>query len=389
MSWHHITMASSVVLVVALRGHPAGTKPNARYSAWAPVCWPAPRASTPGSRGRWPPRRGRRAAAWRCRGAGGRGARRCCDVGLADDEHQPAVADDRAARAGRRRSAVAARAWSSSSWNTRGAPRLRVRHLLDRQDLADVAVAHRLDRRRTGSPAGRASGRGRSCVAAPPLAARCGSGRPVDLGVGLAQVHGWISAGLTHSSRSARAWASCTSGPARRVGCSAKSQWKPSRISVAVAQRAVADAQHVLAAGQQVGRRGRRRARPAVRPTCCTPPGTWPVQGVEQLALAGVDDGHDDAVGVAQRERQQVERRDADHRHPQRLGERLAGGQADAHAGEQPGSDVDGDDADLVEPDVGLGAHELDRRGQRLGVAAARGRPRTGRSRPRARRSRR
>ena len=73
------------------------------------------------------------------------------------------------------------------------------------------------------------------------------------------------------------------------------------------------------------------------------------------------------------REGQQVERRDADHRHPQRLGQRLAGGQPDAHAGEQARTDVDGDEADLVEPDVGLGADELDGRREDLGVAPAAG----------------
>ena len=51
--------------------------------------------------------------------------------------------------------------------------------------------------------------------------------------------------------------------------------------------------------------------------------------------------------------------------------QRLAGGQADAHPGEQPGPDVDGDQPDLVELDVGLAADELDRRRQGLGVAPA------------------
>ena len=41
---------------------------------------------------------------------------------------------------------------------------------------------------------------------------------------------GRMSAGLTHSSRSARAWASCTSGPADGCDSSAISQWKPSTI---------------------------------------------------------------------------------------------------------------------------------------------------------------
>ena len=71
--------------------------------------------------------------------------------------------------------------------------------------------------------------------------------------------------------------------------------------------------------------------------------------------------------------RQQVERGDPDHRHAQRLGQRLGGGQPDAHPGEQSRPDVDGDEAEIVEIDVGLGAAELDRRDERLGVAAAAG----------------
>ena len=45
----------------------------------------------------------------------------------------------------------------------------------------------------------------------------------------------------------------------------------------------------------------------------------------------------------------------------------------------RPGPDVDGDQPELVEPDVGLVADELDGRRQRLGVATAAGRSRTGR----------
>ena len=56
---------------------------------------------------------------------------------------------------------------------------------------------------------------------------------------------------------------------------------------------------------------------------------------------------------------------------PQRQGQRLAGGETDPHAGEQPRTDVDGDQAQLAELDVGLLAHELDRRGQDLGVVTA------------------
>ena len=175
---------------------------------------------------------------------------------------------------------------------------------------------------------------------------------------------------MTHSSRRARAWASWTSGPADGWDSSAISQWNPSRISVAVALRAVADAQHLLAAGEQVGDELVDRSDPR-RDDLLQTAGHLAVHGVEDLALAGVDHRHDDAVRATVRERQQVERGDADHRDPQGLGERLAGGQPDAHPGEQAGSDVDGDEAELVEPDVGLGADEVDGRGDDLGVAPA------------------
>ena len=69
--------------------------------------------------------------------------------------------------------------------------------------------------------------------------------------------------------------------------------------------------------------------------------------------------------------RQQVERRDPDHRHAQRQRQRLAGGEPDAHAGEQARPDVDGDQPELVQPDLGLGADEVDRRGEDLGMAPA------------------
>ena len=101
------------------------------------------------------------------------------------------------------------------------------------------------------------------------------------------------------------------------------------------------------------------------------------VHRVEHLALAGVDDRDDDAVGVAVRERQQVERGDPDHRHPQRVRQGLAGGEADPHPGEQPGPDVDGDAAELGEPDVGLARRRSRSPGPASRRAGARGRPRT------------
>ena len=156
----------------------------------------------------------------------------------------------------------------------------------------------------------------------------------------------------------------------RRVGLVGDLAVEPVEDLGAVALRPVADAQRLLAAGEEVG--DELVDRPDTRrDDLLQTAGHLAVHGVEDLALAGVDHRHDDAVGAAVRERQQVERGDADHRDPQRLGERLAGRQPDAHPGEQAGSDVDGDEPELVEADVGLGADEVDRRRDDLGVAAA------------------
>ena len=134
-----------------------------------------------------------------------------------------------------------------------------------------------------------------------------------------------------------------------------------------VPQRAVADAQRFLAAGEQVGDElvdradpGRRHLLHAARHLA--------VHRVEHLALAGVDHRHHDPVGAAVREGEQIERRDADHRQAEGEGEGLARGEADPHPGEQARSDVDGDHTELVEPDVGLRAHEVDGGSQDLGV---------------------
>ena len=137
-----------------------------------------------------------------------------------------------------------------------------------------------------------------------------------------------------------------------------------------VAQRPVADAQRVLAAGDEVGDElvdgGDPRADDLLHAT-----GHCPYIAVEHLALAGVDDGHDHTVRSPVRERQQIERRDPDHRYPQRLGQRLGGGQADAHPREQSRPDIDGDEPDLVECHVRLRAAELDRRHEGFGMPPA------------------
>ena len=49
----------------------------------------------------------------------------------------------------------------------------------------------------------------------------------------------------------------------------------------------------------------------------------------------------------------------------------FARGDADPHAGEQAGADVDTDRGDLVGGDSRVAAHELDGRHERLGVAPA------------------
>ena len=162
-----------------------------------------------------------------------------------------------------------------------------------------------------------------------------------------------MSPGCSHSSRSALAWASWTSGPALGMGLVGELAMEPVADLPSVAQRPVADAQRVLAAGDEVGDElvdgGDPRPDDLLHPT-----GDGPVHRVEHLALAGVDDGHDHTVGLPVRERQQIERRDPDHRHPQRLGQRLAGGQPDAHPREQSRPDIDGDEADLVECHIRL-----------------------------------
>ena len=113
----------------------------------------------------------------------------------------------------------------------------------------------------------------------------------------------------------------------------------------AVAVRAVTDAQRLLAPCQQVGDDW------STSPTrgsddLLQPARHLAVHGVEHLALAGIDDRDDDTIGAAVRERQQVERGDADHRQPQRWSaSALPVGQADAHPGEQPRPDVDGHQA--------------------------------------------
>ena len=196
-----------------------------------------------------------------------------------------------------------------------------------------------------------------------------GPRRPVDLGIGRAQVDRLDLAGIDPLLPQRPGVRELHQRRRRRVGVATDLAAEALEDLVAVPQRTVADAQHVLAPREQIGDELVDRADPRLG-DLLHPAGHLAVHRVEHLALAGVDHRHDDAVGVPARERQQVERRDADHRDPQRLGDRLGRRQPDAHPGEQPRADVDGDHADLVELDVGLSAHELDRRHECLGVAA-------------------
>ena len=137
-----------------------------------------------------------------------------------------------------------------------------------------------------------------------------------------------------------------------------------------VAMGAVADQEALLAGGEQLGRQvvGRAQLGPA---QALHAPRHLAVEGVEELVASSVDGGHDESGGVAGREREQVEALDPDHRHAQRMGQRLARGQPDPEPGEQPGADIDRDHADLGQLDAGLPADEVDLRGEALGVAPA------------------
>ena len=196
-----------------------------------------------------------------------------------------------------------------------------------------------------------------------------GAGRPVDLGVGLAEVHGPDVLRADPLLAQRPGVGELHERPGRRVRLVGDLAVEAVEQLGPVPLRPVADAERLLAARQHVGDELVHRPDPR-RDDLLQAARHLPVHGVEHLALAGVDDRHDDAVGAPVRERQQVERRDPDHRDAQRQRQRLGRRQADPHAGEQPGADVDGDQSELVEAEVGLLADEVDRRGEDLGVAA-------------------
>ena len=179
------------------------------------------------------------------------------------------------------------------------------------------------------------------------------------------------SAGLTNSSRRARAWASCTSEPACGYASPSIRQLHPPDgfEHRRVAQRAVAGEEHLLAGCLQVGRevvrRCDRRRRDALHAA-----GRLAVAGVEDLTSARVERAHDEARRVPEREGQEVEAGDSDHRQAAGVRQRLAGRHADTQAGEHAWAEVDGDGADLAQLDAALPAQELDGGREGLGVAA-------------------
>src|SRR5580765_180594 len=128
---------------------------------------------------------------------------------VVDDVHQAAVTHERAAAAGDEIRALIALDRVELAGEGALRPRFGVRHLLDGQDLRQVAAEHPLDRQHAG------------LVAIAAQQAREHAHLEADSRVdqlicasGARRYSGWTSHGLTHSSRSARAWASCTSGAA-------------------------------------------------------------------------------------------------------------------------------------------------------------------------------
>ncbi len=96
--------------------------------------------------------------------------------------------------------------------------------------------------------------------------------------------------------------------------------------------------------------------------------GNGSVGRVEDLTAPGIDGCGDHPVGVTDREGEQVERCDPDHRNPQGGGQRQSSGDADAQTGEETRPDVDRDRTDVGELNAGLLGDELNLWRQRLGV---------------------
>ena len=160
--------------------------------------------------------------------------------------------------------------------------------------------------------------------------------------------------------------------PGRRVGLAVVSQLELAEAvgTSRVAQGAVADQEHSSAGARSS------RARSGA-PTFGREPlhaaGHLPVAGVEDLASTGVEGAHDEAVRVAEREGEQVEAGDADHRQAQGVGDGLAGAMPTRRPVNRPGPRSTATATDVVELHARLLRHELDGGRERLGVAAAAG----------------
>jgi hypothetical protein len=205
-----------------------------------------------------------------------------------------------------------------------------------------------------------------------PAGARADPLLPVDLGVGLAQVERRQLPRLHEVLAQRTRVGELHERLGRRIGVRGAAVLRPpvALERVAVPDRAVADEEAVLARGLEVGREVVGGADSVVAHPLHTA-GDVAVERVEDLAAPRVDDRDDEPVRVAHGEREEVEARHADHRQPQRLRHRLRGGDADAQPGEEARTDVDGDRAELVQVDAGVAADEVDRRRERLGVAAS------------------
>ena len=374
------------VLVVPL-AHAGRREAEARYSSCAPRC--SSRTSSvqavqsrcdglPGELGssRVPIR-------WR-RAAGCDGDVR--DVRVVRREHH-ARRSRRVARDGRRCSSGCRGATCSISlWNTAGDHGRGYDTCSITIDRGDVATAHRLDDE-VGEPSPTASDaeqHARSLTRRAPLAVTqliCASGRR--------RYSGSISHGLHPLLAQRPGVGELHERRGRREGLSRRSRtWKPSPISSRYRSapsptsstswpRAITSPMRSSTCRSRLARPAARRRAPGGR-TRRTP------------RPCGRRSRHDDAVacggsGNASRSSDDMPI----------IGTRSACASALPVARptripvNSPGPTSTAMHADLVELDVGLAADELDRRRERLRVAAAAARPRTGRARPRARRSRR
>ena len=95
------------------------------------------------------------------------------------------------------------------------------------------------------------------------------------------------------------------------------------------------------------------------------------IEGPEDLAPLGVDDGCEQSVLPVVGVGEQLERRAADDRNLEGCRQGLGGGHPDPQPGEQTGTDIDGNPADLLHADAGHAGERLDGGSQQLPVPAS------------------